>query len=76
MWEDEAAIMCIFSNISNDIYQDRVDKLNEFKNHIYGRLSHNLRTPLNAIQILNEYQNNETNIDKIHETSEDIGNNC
>ena len=46
--------MCLISDIGNEVYFERMNNINKYKNDMFLSVSHNLKTPINAIKLITE----------------------
>lgn len=59
IWENEPSVFVLFTDISNQIRKDRLEKLHKFKSEIIANMNHNLKTPLNGISLYLDILNNK-----------------
>ena len=62
--------MCLISDIGQQVYSDRINKIHEYKNNMFLQVSHNLKTPLNAIRLINNVNMNLNNLEEIKYNSQ------
>ncbi|EGR27690.1 response regulator receiver domain protein, partial [Ichthyophthirius multifiliis] len=51
-WENEEAVMVLISDISQKVYIERINQIQEYKNQMLSSITHNLKTPLNGIMVM------------------------
>lgn len=52
LWKNEKALIVLFQDISQKVFEDRDNKINAFKKKMIANVSHNMKTPLNGIVLL------------------------
>lgn len=54
LWDNTHSLIVLFNDVSDQVREKQVKKLNRFKNKVLENMGHNLKTPLNCI-MLNTY---------------------
>ena len=53
-WNNNHSVMCLISDIGNEVYLERMNNINKYKNDMFLSVSHNLKTPINSIKLITE----------------------